>query len=330
MRSGVRTSQFLLAASAILTLTCVSPERSRGQGCCTVGASSLGGLESGVQAFRTLTAGLNYQFNSVTRAFQERERIDDPLRRVASVSYLTFQMELGLAPSVSLLVSFPYSDKWREITVHTGTGDQETASFRGSGAGDVTVLAKYQLISPGIISPFEFAVGGGASLPTGSFTQEQNGSQLSIDLQPGSGAVSVIGWVFALRSFPSLGITVSAAGQYRYSGTNFDGYRLGDELVVNAGGEYQLTSYLRTALHLRTRIAGQDYANRRVLNATGGTYYDLMPGVTYTEGPSVVRAFGQLPLYRNVRGIQLTLSYLLGMEYRYTFDFRPHAGAVTP
>jgi hypothetical protein len=325
----MRTSRLLLTTSAILVVICVAPERGQGQGCCTVGASSLGGLESGVQPFRTLTAGLNYQFNSLTRAFQGRERIDDPLRRVATVSYLTLQMELGLAPFVSLLLSFPYSDKSREITVRTGTGDQQTALFRGTGAGDVTVLAKYQLISPGIVSPFELAVGGGASLPTGSFTQEQDGSQLSIDLQPGTGAVSVIGWMFALRSVPSVGVTVSAAVQYRYSGTNFDGYRLGDELVVNTGGEYQLTSYLRSALHVRARFAGQDYANRRVLNATGGTYYDLMPGLTYAEGPSVVRAFGQLPLYRNVRGIQLTLSYLLGVEYRYTFDFRTGAAAVT-
>ncbi|MDH3253156.1 MAG: transporter [Ignavibacteria bacterium] len=298
-----------------------------------MGSSSLGGLESGVQRFETLTVGLNYQFNSVTQAFQERRRIDDPLRRTASVSYLTVQLEYGLARSVSLLASLHYSDKSREITVLAGTGGtafQETASFRGSGIGDLTVLAKYQVIEPTIISPFELAIGGGASLPTGSFTQEQNGSQLSIDLQPGTGAPSLIGWVFALRSFPSLGLTVSLATQYRYSGTNFDGYRIGDEIVVNAGGEYQLMMFLRGALYIRARFAEQDYANRRVLNATGGTYYDFMPGLTYADGPSAVRVFAQLPLYRNVRGIQLALSYLLGVEYRYTVDFRTLAGGVSP
>ena len=298
-----------------------------------MGATSHGGLESGVQHFRTLTVGLNYQFNSITRAFQERQRIEDPLRRTANVSYLTFQLEYGLARSLSLLASIHYSDKSREITVVTGAGGNsvlETASFRGSGVGDLTLLVKYQLSAPDIVLPLEVALGGGASLPTGSFTQEQNGSQLSIDLQPGTGAASLIGWVFALRSFPSTGLTVSLATQYRYSGTNFDGYRLGDEIVVHAGGEYRLTPYLGAALHLRARFASQDYANRRVLNATGGTYYDLMPGLSYAEASSVVRFFGQLPLYRNVRGIQLTLSYLLGVEYRYTFDFGTLPGGFLP
>jgi hypothetical protein len=126
-----------------------------------------------------------------------------------------------------------------------------------------------------------------------------------------------------MRSFPELGLNVFVAATYRYSGTNFDGYRIGDEIVASSGCKYSMSEYFAAVMLLRSRFALQDYANRRTLSATGGTYHDIMPAIVYVDGPSHFRAFAQLPLYRNVRGIQLTLSYLLGIEYSYTIDFGP-------
>ncbi len=287
-----------------------------------MGASSLGGIESGVQKHKALSVGLNYQFNSVTRAYQETDKIEDPLQRTASVSYFNLHLEYGLQPRLSLFAALLFSDKSREITVkNANSAFTETAKFGASGIGDLTLLAKYQLIAPRITTPFELALGGGASLPTGSFTKEQNNSQLSIDLQPGTGATTLIAWAFAMRSFPAEGLRFFASTTYRYSGTNFDGYRIGDEFVVGLGGEYELNEHFDGSLFLRSRFASQDYANRRTLSATGGTYHDFMPSLSYSDGPSHMRVFGQLPIYRNVRGIQLTLSYLLGIEYSFTFDF---------
>ena len=299
--------------------------RASSQGCCTVGASSLGGVESGILPYKTLSVQANYQYNSVTRAFQGTKHIDDPLQRTATVGYFTLQMEYGLLQRLSVLAGITYSGKERELTITSGTGSGrfvETVSFSASGMGDLLLLAKYQLIVPTIASPFELALGGGANLPTGSYTREQNGAQLAIDLQPGTGASALIGWAFALWSFPEFGARFYAVATYRYAGTNLDGYRIGDEVVVSFGGEYNLTDRLGGSLLVRSRFAQQDFSNRRTLIATGGTYHDLMPGLTYSDGPSSARVFTQLPIYRNVRGIQLTLSYLLGVEYRYVFDFR--------
>lgn len=291
------------------------------QGCCTAGASTLGGIESGVLAHQHLSIGLNYQFNSLTRTHQERKRIDDPLRRVASVSYFVLQAEYGLVPRVSLFAALPFADKSREVTVtNTITGFSETATFGSSGIGDMTLLVKYQIVAPTITSPFEVAMGGGAGLPTGSFTKEQNNSQLAIDLQPGTGAAALVAWWHVMRAFPAQGLRLVASGTYRYAGTNFDGYRIGDEIVTGLGVEYTLSESFAGVLLLRSRFASQDYASRRILFATGGTYHDLMPSLSYVDGPSRVRAFAQLPVYRNVRGIQLTVAYLLGVEFSYTFD----------
>ncbi len=310
--------------SLVVISTLVNSQRANAQGCCTVGASSLGGLETSVQTFKSLAVSLNYQVNSITTAYQQTVRIDDPLARTATVGYFNLLAEYGLQPDLSLLCLLTYSDKEREITVVSnigGTIQKETAAFRGSGVGDVVALAKYRVVAASFSNPYEIAVGGGASLPTGSYTEEHQGSQLSIDLQPGTGAPALIAWGFGMYNDPALGLNILMSVQFRYSASNFNAYRIGNELSVHTGGEYRFGQNFSGSLFLRGRFSSVDYSNGRFLNATGGTYYDLMPGIGYADGPSLFRIFGQLPLYRNVRGIQLTLSSMLGAEYRYTFDF---------
>jgi hypothetical protein len=320
--SNVLSVNHILLYVSVSALFSLWFDKSYAQGCCTVGASSIGGVESGVQKYQTLSFGINYQFNSVTRAYEETKRIEDPLRRTASVGYFNIHAEYGLQPHLSFYALLYFGDKTREITVRNVAGGfTETGKFSASGIGDLTLLAKYQVVTPSITSPFELALGVGASLPTGSFTKEQNNAELSIDLQPGTGATTLIVWTFAMRSFPASGIRLFATTMYRYSGTNFNSYRLGDEFLTTMGGEYSFSEHFGGLLMLRSRYALQDFSNRRTLSATGGTYHDLMPSISYYDGPSQFRVFSQLPVYRNVRGIQLTLAYLLGVEYSYAFDF---------
>jgi len=316
---------------SLLLLT--SSLETRAQGCCTAGASSLSGFESGTRAYRTLSLSANYQYNSLTEAHQGTNNVDDPLRRTAEVAYFALEAEYGLQPRLSVLASLYYSDKNRELTVLSGQGSgrfEETAKFRGSGIGDLTMLTKYQLIRSTVTSPFGLMIGGGATMPTGSYTEEHDGSRLSIDLQPGTGAVTLIGWGRAAYGIPESGLNFFATGTYRYSSTNPDGYRIGDEIVLVFGGEKSLGENFSASLMTRSRFADKDFAGGRFLIGTGGTYHDMMPGLTYTDGPSSVRLFGQLPLYRNVRGLQLTTTYLLGAEYRYTIDFRDVVDVIVP
>jgi hypothetical protein len=314
--------EFARFVAAVGILLCAAVQ-ARAQGCCTVGASSLGGLEGGVQREHSLSISLAYQFNSVTRAYQGTDKIADPLRRTADVKYALLQAEYGLMNGISLLGSINYSEKTRELTVTTGSASSKTdrtASFRGSGIGDLLLLVKFSLLQPTIPRPTGIAVGVGASLPTGSFTKEHNGSQLSIDLQPGTGAIALLGWLFASHGFPELGLQLFLSSSYRYAGTNFDGYRLGDEILVTLLAEQSIAENYSGFLALRARFAEKDYAGRRFLVGTGGTYYDFMPGIGYQEGRSSVRVFGQLPLYRNVRGIQLTLAHMFGLQFTYRVE----------
>ena len=307
-----------------LMLVVIVPGHLAAQGCCSVGASSLSGFESGVQTYRSLSLSLNYQFNSLTQAYQGTSNVEDPLMRTAEVAYLAFQAEYGLTQGVSLLASVYFSDKNREITVVSGQGIgqfPETAKFRASGMGDISLLVKYQVARATVTGPFGLALGAGASLPTGSSSEEQGGARLSIDLQPGTGAATLIAWGYSEYSLVESGLTFFAGAMYRYAGMNFDSNRIGDEIMTNLGSRKSIGEFFSVSLILRSRYAMKDFAENRFLIGTGGTYHDLMPGVGYGDGPSAARVFAQIPLYRNVRGIQLTSTYLLGAEYRYTFDF---------
>ncbi len=308
--------------SVALFFSILFTKEANAQGCCTPGTSALSGVERGVVPYRTLLAGLTVQGNDLEDTFESTRHIPDPLGRTASVTTLTLELEYGLAERVSLAAIASYHSKTRKLTVRSTSNVSETASFTGRGFGDIVFLGKYQLITPTITSPFELSIGGGAKVPTGSYEQEVAGSRLAIDLQPGSGAADLLAWGFVLYSFPRYHFRVYGNIFYRYTGSNLDNYRFGDEALFLLGGEYGILDYLDLSLLLKGRSARQDFSNGRLLSSTGGQMYSLAPGAVYREGNGAVRVFYQVPIYRNVKGIQLTLTRLVGLELHYSFDFR--------
>jgi hypothetical protein len=295
------------------------------QGCCTAGVSGQGGIDRGVQRQGLFTLTMGYQSATLDRTYQARELIPDPQNRVADASFLTVQAEYGLAPRVSVLASYSYSAKSRELTATKGQGsslETEVASYRATGWGDLLLLAKYDLIGPTLLMPYEMSLGGGALLPTGSTNEEREGTRLSQDLQPGLGSPSLLLWFFSAMKVQDPGLSFSATGSYRYAGTNLDGYRVGDELVMTIGAEWAINQDFGIILPVRARFLRKDFSNRRVLSGTGGTYWDLMPALVYYEGNAVARVFGSLPIYRNVSGIQMTPGLGIGAEVSYTIDLQ--------
>jgi hypothetical protein len=193
-------------------------------------------------------------------------------------------------------------------------------TFTGQGLTDIVILGKYELISANILSPLSINLGGGAKLPTGSFEQENNGTRLSIDLQPGTGATDLLFWAHASYSFPAIHLSFNLNSLYRYTSLNLDNYRFGDELLASLNSTYGVADFLGINLQLKTRFSDKDFWNGRFLPSTGGTYIDLTPSIVYSEGSLNLRVLFQFPVYRNVDGIQLAVSEKLGAEVRYIFN----------
>ncbi len=291
------------------------------QGCCTAGSSTFGGFERGITELNKFNFGLSYLRNNLNSTYAGKTEINDPLGRKASVSIINIEAEFGIAEKISLLTIAGYSIKERE-TEYRSTSNNfiETVNFKGSGVSDISILAKYEIITPSILSQLGLSIGGGVKLPVGSYTQENEGTRLSIDLQPGTGATDVLLWGNFYKGFSDLSLSLFLNLLYRYPGSNLDSYRFGDEYIININGEYYITDYLTLSVGLRSRFALEDFWRDRFLPSTGGTYHDILPAVIYSEGIYQLRLFYQAPLYRNVKGIQLTTSGIIGTELLFNFN----------
>src|SRR3972149_8865216 len=301
--------------SALIAILILSSIPILPQACCTVGTSISNGGERGAIRVNTLSTALSFQHNVLNTTYQSSKEIEDPLNRKSTVTNYNLEIEYGLVNKVSILFILPFTNRTRETTVtDTETNNTEIVSFSGKGLGDIVLLGKFEIITPSIISPFGVAIGGGAKLPTGTFEEEKNGTRLSIDLQPGTGATDLLLWGHLLYSFPSLSLSFNGNFLYRYAGVNLDNYRYGDELLASINGSYALAQFIAVNLQLKGRFADKDYWNGRFLPSTGGTYLDLTPSLIYFEGKFSLRVFVQLPLYRDVLGIQLAVTEMLGTE----------------
>lgn len=291
------------------------------QGCCSVGTSALGGSERGSPAKNSLLASATYHFNSLDQGYNGTRRIDDPLQRMATVEMLGVDVEYGFAERVSLLLQIGYFRKARSITVRGSSFEPpERVEFSGEGIGDLLMLTKYQILAPGITDPFEVAVGAGAKLPIGRYQQEVNGTRLSLDLQAGTGAADLLAWLYGSYSNLPAGFKLFGWLLHRYPGGNFDSYRYGDETLVNLGVSKSVAGFLDVGLAARGRIAQRDFSNGRLLQSTGGVQFFLFPSVSYLSPESSFRIFGQIPVHQNMYGIQLGLSYVIGVELTYRFE----------
>lgn len=291
------------------------------QACCTVGTSIANGGERGAIPVNNLSTSLMFQQNILSTAYESSKKIDDPLNRKSTVTNINLEIEYGLVNRVSILFILPYTNRTRETNVtDSETNDTEVISFTGQGVGDIILLGKYEIITASILSPIGLAIGGGAKLPTGSFEIENNGTRLSIDLQPGTGASDLLLWGHFSYGMPSIGFSTNANFLYRYAGVNLDSYRYGDEFLTSINGTYTIAEFLAVNLQFKGRFAAKDYWNGRFLPSTGGTYIDLTPSLIYYEGSFSLRVFVQVPVYRNVKGIQLAVNEMLGAEIGYIFD----------
>ncbi len=291
------------------------------QSCCSVGTSLSNGIERGVTKHKHLTAAFSFQNNILNSTYQSKSKIDDPLNRKSTVSDYIIELEYGLAERVSLLMIAGYTNKSRTTTIiDPQINSSEEIIFTGNGFTDIVIIGKYQLVSPNIIQPLGVTIGAGAKLPTGNYTLEENGTRYSIDLQPGTGATDLLLWGHINYSLPIAGLSFNANVFYRYAGSNLDNYRFGDEFIASINTFYRIADFLSVNLQFKGRFADKDYWGGRFLPSTGGSYIDLTSALIYVEGNFNLMILVQLPVYRNVEGIQLTVSEKIGAELRYLFD----------
>lgn len=187
-----------------------------------------------------------------------------------------------------------------------------------SGIGDLVFILQYELIS----SPSKtLIVGSGPKIPTGSTSiHGSDGILLPQDLQPGTGAWDGLFFAYFTQNNILLNSNFKLIGNATYRLTSnadrFDGrqtYKFGNELQVNSGLSYRFLVrglLLDTSLIIKYRNTQSDKTNNVETINTGGNWLYLFPGLTFNlTDKAGISISGELPLYRNLSGTQLTTSY---------------------
>jgi len=239
-------------------------------------------------------------------------------------NYLTLGLDYTVNASWGVNLQLPWIDRSHR-TLGTDSPDgitpgNDAYDSKTSSLGDIKVIGRYQ----GFSEQHNFGVSFGFKLPTGSHTKTgtaTDGSTLLIDpgLQPGTGTTDVI---LGAYFFDSLNrnwdyfaqATVQAAINSK------DDFKPGTGYNLNVGLRYMGLAGLAPQIQLNTRHVRHDTGDAADKDSTGGTLVYLSPGVVVPVSEQAsLYGFVQLPVYQDVRGVQLTPRYTASIGARFAF-----------
>jgi hypothetical protein len=294
---------------------------SHAQTCCSGGVplSANLGLPAGEKG--TWQFSLSYDFNQLkTLKTGDRELNDRRRERITHSILLETGYTISDRWSVDLFLSWVRQE--RHIFTPQGTNSTTTR-----GVGDGVVLFKYNFLPDHTRT--SLVLGAGPKMPIGRTDKvSDQGFALPADLQPGSGSWDVVLWGFfsqSLKFRPSMSFTTTTT--FRGTGVNPDylgsiEYEFGNELQIITGIADRFaigTGILDPSLSFRYRYAGRDTNNEVEIDATGGEWVFLLPGIKYSPVPSFsLNMTLEFPLYSFVNNTQLTPTnrYTAGIYYK--------------
>ena len=292
------------------------------QTCCSGGVplSANIGLPAGEKG--SWQFSLSYDYNQLKTLKNENIELDDKLRERLTQSIL-FETSFTFSKRFALDLFLSYVRQERHIFTALRTNSTVT-----NGLGDGLLLLMYNVLPENTSTTF--IVGVGPKIPFGATDKtSENGITLPADLQPGSGAWDAVFWATfsqSLMSFrPSMSFSVTST--YRATGVNPDylgsiAYEFGNDLQIIAGFADQFvigTGILDPSISFRYRNAQRDKNNEVEIDATGGEWVFLRPGLKYSFNSDIsVNAIWEIPIYSFVNNTQLTPTnrFTVGVYYK--------------
>ena len=292
------------------------PSLAFSQACCSAGVPLLGSLELPTTSVGTWQFSLTYERNVLRDVISGTDKFDLNNRR-RTVHSVLLETNYGLAQRVSITALLSLIQQEREITNPFLPGRTDFLSTRGS--GDAVVLLKYDLYPLTMATQRQIALGFGPKAPLGKSTIKTNGILLPADLQPGSGAWDGILWGYLYQGFlPTTTANLFGTLSYRYTGTNGRDYRFGNEFVATLGSSYRTNTIFDFSLSLRYRTVHPEKFTGNDVPNTGGKWLSVLPGVNLKFAKNwALRFSGNLPVYRNLQGTQLTTTYRASVSLFY-------------
>jgi len=292
------------------------------QTCCSGGVPLSNNIGLPNKGKNSWIFGLNYDYNNLNTLNAGSDRLNDDSRQRITNSLL-FSVGYAFTDRFSVESLFTWVNQTRTISQFGNESFTET-----SGIGDAVFLAKYAF--PDILGANTVLnLGLGTKAPLGkSDLTTAEGIQLTADLQPGSGAWDLLGWLSASKglNFRPSG-TLFGSMTYRATGKNNSYlnnsavYEFGNVTQVNLGYTDQLLLFnviINPGLFFKYRKTLKDKIDNSEIPNTGGEWVFVRPELGVQIGPNVLLATRvEIPIYSYVDGTQLTptMRFTVGISY---------------
>jgi hypothetical protein len=243
-------------------------------------------------------------------------------------NYINLGLDYTFNVNWGVNLQLPYVNR-HHATLGTGSNGSDPADgayeSQTSSLGDVKLVGRYQGLAPN----HNLGLLLGVKLPTGSHTRTGTstdpadpGASAPIDrgLQPGSGTTDAIVGAYYFDSLSK---------HWDYFGTvtaqmamnSRDDYKPGNSYNLNLGLRYMgMTDVMTPQIQLNTQYLNHDSGAEADTTSTGKTAVYLTPGVVVplTRQASIY-GFVQVPIYQDVRGVQLTARYTTSIAALFAF-----------
>ena len=264
----------------------------------------------------------------------------------------TLDLNYGLTDRIGLQLTLPYM--WRTHKHIDGlgeggaNGEGDASNFSANGIGDIRAALKYNVL-PTIRSMV--VLGFGVYLPSGNtHAHDSAGSVMESPAQLGRGQVGLNPTIYQTYELIPHRLNQFASASYRHTFRNNDGYRFGDEYMLNAGLNLVATPWLiltgqvnyrylvhdnfSSSLHRSATLADiglfpgdpielDPIIKSRAVPNTGSTYYAFSPGFQVGLGQLVESSwtnmtslyfFAQIPFERDSNNnLAQGTSYIFGL-----------------
>ncbi len=297
-----------------------------------------------------LLGGTNGVISAVDQA--DRTMILDHHQETRTITQqTTLDLNYGLTDRIGLQLTLPYM--WRTHKHIDGlgeggvNGEGDASNFSANGIGDIRAGLKYNVL-PTLRSML--VLGFGVYLPSGNtHAHDSDGKVMESPTQLGRGQVGLNPTIYQTYELIPHRLNQFASASYRHTFRNNDGYRFGDEYMLNAGLNLVATPWLVLTGQVNYRYLVHDnfsssllrsatpsdavfpddpvlidptIKNRAVPN-TGSTYYAFTPGFQVGLGQLIesswtnmtsVYFFAQIPFERDSNnGLAQGTSYIFGL-----------------
>jgi len=322
--SGERNMKNYLLLLVILLLSGISVRHIvYAQACCSSGTPLLSTMELPGTPAGQWQFAVTYNYNYLDDVVAGTQQLGDSQRRRISQSIL-LEISYGLTSRLSVSTMITGIQQERRVrSALPGTSGERT---RARGIGDGIVLLKYTLHPQTIQDQRELSVGVGPKIPLGSSQLKNNNILLPADLQPGSGAWDMVFWAYGFKGFvPRSPISLFSTITFRLTGTNErfgtgnGGYSFGDEFQASIGAGYRTDTPFDASFLIRYRTTKRDRFDGDYVPNTGGHWIYAVPSLNIKLFDAIqMRIEGQIPVYRNLNGTQLTTTFTSSFSIFYT------------